>query len=225
MLLDFAGWTNAAWDHKDPCAEEWRAIHHRLDEAGLGSYIEDYLSRLRELESRRPSVGGDHRRFDEVRSYREAVARLSLAAVTAVAMNADSLEEGIHATRFDCDVGTLFRILMQCQIIDDVLDYPADRSASLPSFLTASALLPQAVELTAGAARSYGASLERSSARAVLPLRMALMVVTAVTKLVVRLFPLWNVTFARRAGPHDGGRHGAGMFRRWIGRRTTTSAR
>ena len=43
------------------------------------------------------------------------------------------------------------------------------------------------MELTAKAARSYAASRERSSGDGVFPLRMALCVVTAVTKLVVRV--------------------------------------
>ena len=81
----------------------------------------------------------------------------------------------------------LFRIVMQCQIIDDVLDYTEDVSAGLPSFLTASASLPQAMELTAKAARSYAASPGCSSGDGVFPLRMALCVCTALTKLVVRV--------------------------------------
>ena len=186
-FLDFQACTNAAWDGKDLCEAEYQAMRQRLEKAGLGSWIEEYLGRLRELERRRPSIGGDHRRFDEVRSYREAVARLSLATVTAIALNGERLEEGIRATHCDGDVETLFRIAMQCQIIDDVLDYTEDLSAGLPSFLTASASLPQAMALTARAARSYAASPERASGNGVFPLRMALCVVTAVTKLVVRV--------------------------------------
>ena len=53
-----------------------------------GLCVEEYLGRLRDLESRRPSIGGDHRRFDEVRLYREGVARLSLATAAAIALNA-----------------------------------------------------------------------------------------------------------------------------------------
>ena len=93
-FLDFQACTNAAWDHKDLCEAEYQAIRQRLEKAGLGSWIEEYLGRLRELERRRPSIGGDHRRFDEVRSYREAVARLSLATVTAIALNARAPRRG-----------------------------------------------------------------------------------------------------------------------------------
>jgi hypothetical protein len=185
-FLDFQACTNAAWDGKDLCAAEYQALQQRLENAGLRLWVEGYLGQLRELEIRRPPIGGDHRRFDEVRSYREAVVRLSLATITAIALNAGRLDDGIQATHCDGDVATLFRMAMQCQIIDDVLDYAEDVSAGLPSFLTASASLPQAMELTARAARHY-ASHERSSGSGVFPLRMALRVVTAVTKLVVRV--------------------------------------
>jgi hypothetical protein len=184
IFLDFQACTNAAVDHKCFPEAEYRSIRQRLERAGLGSWIEEYVGRLRELEARRPSIGGDHRRFDEVRSYREAVARLSLATVTAIALDAEDLEEGIRATRDDGDVEALFRIAMQCQIIDDVVDHAEDLSAGLPSFLTASASLPHAMAWTAGAARSYGA-VRKSNA--VLPLRVALRAVTAVTTLVVRI--------------------------------------
>jgi hypothetical protein len=186
-FLDFQACTNAAWDHKNLCEAEYQAIRQRLEKAGMGLYIEQSLSQLRELERRRPSIGGDHRRFDEVRSYREGVARLSLATVTAIALNGECLEKEIRATQCDSDLETLFRIVMQCQIIDDVLDYTEDVSGGLPSFLTASASLPQAMELTAKAARCYAASPEGSSGNGLFPLRTALFVVTAVTKLVVRV--------------------------------------
>lgn len=187
MLLDFQACTNAVWDRKTFCEVEYRAIRRRLENAGLGLCIEEYLTQLRELETRRPPIGGDHRRFDEVRSYREAVARLSLATVVAVALDAECCDEEIGTTHCDNDVEALFRIVMQCQIIDDVVDYAEDQSAGLPSFLTACASLPQAIELTARAARYYGAKCKRSSDNGVFPIRLALRVCTAVTTLIVRV--------------------------------------
>ena len=186
-FLDFQACTNAAWDRKDLCEAQYRAVRQRLEKAGLGVWIEEYLGRLRELERRRPSLNGDQRRFDEVRSYREAVVRLSLATVIAIALNVERLDEEILATHCDNDVETLYRIVMQCQIIDDVVDYTEDVSAGLPSFLTASGSLPEAMELTARAVRSYAESRQLSSGHGMFPLRMALGVVTAVTKLVVRV--------------------------------------
>jgi hypothetical protein len=186
-FLDFQGCTNAAWDRKDLCDAEFQAIRQRLERAGLGLCVQAYLGRLRELESRRPPIAGDRRRFDEVRSYREGVARLSIATAAAIALNAVCPEEEIRTAERDTDVDTLFRILMQCQIIDDVMDYREDLTAGLPSFLTASRSLPQAIELTAQAARDYAAAGRRASGNAVFPLRVALSIFTAVTKLVIRV--------------------------------------
>ena len=130
---------------------------------------------------------GSRRRFEDVRAYREAVARLSLATIAAIGLNAQCLEDGLRGTYCDGDVAALFRMAMQCQIIDDVVDYKRDLAAGLPSFLTASASLSQAMALTAEAARSYGASREGSAQGTVLPLEAALHVLTAVTRLVVAL--------------------------------------
>jgi hypothetical protein len=182
-FLDFQACTNAKWDRKQLCAAEYQALRQRLEKAGLGVWVTEYLNRLGELETRRPPVGGDRRRFDDVRLYREAVARLSLATITAIALNAECLEDAIQSTYCESDVAVLFRMAMQCQIIDDVVDYGEDLSARLPSFLTASASLAQAIALTTDAARSYGA--RRRSGGDVFPLEAALHVLTAVTTLVV----------------------------------------
>ena len=193
MFLDFQAGTNAVWDRKDLCATDYRVLQQRLERAGLGVWITEYLGRLRELETQRPSTGGDLRRCDETRSYREAVARLSLATVAAIALDAASDEEGIRATQNDSDVSVLFRMAMQSQIIDDVVDYRKDLSAGLPSFLTASASLPQAVASTAEAARSYGGSRGRSAEGGAFPLEAALFLLTGVTRLAVAV--------AERNGP------------------------
>jgi hypothetical protein len=184
-FLDFQACTNAVWDGKPLCAEEYRAQRQRLEKAGLGPWIAEYAVRLRELETRRPPVGGDRRRFDAVRSYREAVVRLSLATITAIALDAESLDEGIRATHGDGDVAALFQMSMQCQIIDDVVDYEEDVSAGLPSFLTASASLPHALSWTGEAARAYALVPGHSAVRRVWPVRVALHLVTTVTTLVL----------------------------------------
>jgi len=184
-LLDFQSCTNAVWDGKPVHAEEHQAQRQCLETAGLGPWIEDYALRLRELEIRRPPVGGDRRRFDAVRSYREAVARLSLATIAAVALDADDLDEGLRLTHHDGDVAALFRMAMQCQIVDDVVDYREDLSAGLPSFLTASASLPLALSWSAEASRSYALLPAHAAGRSVLPMRVALRLVTAVARLAI----------------------------------------
>lgn len=183
MLLDFQACTNAVWDDKHLCMTGYEMLRRRLVRAGLESRIEIYLNRLRELESRRPSIAGDSRRFDEVRSYREDVVRLSLETIISFALDTECLEHECPISDSGGDVEVLFRIAMQCQIIDDVVDYAGDRAAGLPGFLTACASLPQSLELTAGAARRYGR--ERCQGRGILPLRMALQVCTAMTSLAL----------------------------------------
>ena len=185
-FLDFQAGTNAVWDGKVMCAPEYGALRQRLERDGLGVWITEYLNRLRELETRRPSIRGDLQRFEDVRKYREAVARLSLATITAIALDAESLDEGIRATYGDNDVAALFRMAMQCQIIDDVIDYREDLAAGLPSFLTASASLTEAIALTADAVRFYAPrAVGLQEEAGVFPLEAALHVLTPVTRLVV----------------------------------------
>jgi hypothetical protein len=185
-VLDFQAATNAIWDGKDRDNGDYVAMRLRLETAGVGPWVEGYVSRLGALESRRPPVGGDQRRFDDVRKYREAVARLSLATVIGIALHTRSLDETVLATHRDADLAALFGIVMQFQIMDDVLDREEDMDAGLPSFLTACASLPQTRILTARAARSYGTSQAYSAAHIWWPLRLALWLLTAAAMLVIR---------------------------------------
>lgn len=182
MFLDFEGCANAAWDHKALRQAEYDAMRQQLEQAGLGPCIGTYLVRLRELEEQRPPIGGDRRRFGEVRAYREGVARLSMATAAAIALTDECREVKISSAYGDRDVDTLYRILMQCQVIDDVVDYEDDRAAGLPSFLTALTSLPQGLELTTAAVERYAAG-----SKGLLPMRVALAVITWMTKLVVAL--------------------------------------
>jgi hypothetical protein len=194
MFLDFEASTNAAWDAKAFCKDEHASTGRQLEADGLGPYLEEYTSRLQELESRRPSIGGAYRHFAAVRQYREEVVRLSLAAAAAVAFNSRSIEEELRAIERDTDLAAHFQIALQCQVIDDILDYPEDLSAGLPSFLTATALLPLSMDLTAGAERSYGTS------QAAFPVQMALRLVTVLTMTVLFLADIYFWTNAGRAG-------------------------
>lgn len=96
------------------------------------------------------------------------------------------------------DLKILFRIAMQCQIIDDVLDYSKDMSAGLPSFLTAAKSLPQAMELTRLAALGYADDRDLPRTGDVFPLRSALVLVSTCTKLVLFLGRLRQRTRAGR---------------------------
>jgi len=186
-LLDFGACANAVFDNKNCCWHEWCNTLQLLEEAGLRSLVVEYLRRLADLECRRPLPGGDCRRFEIVALYRKAVVRLSLGMVATTANGNQCLDEGIRATYCDADLNILFRIVMQCQIIDDVLDYSTDMSTGLPSFLTACNSLPQAFELTRLAALGYADDGDVPRTAHVFPLRSALFLVSTCTRLAIVL--------------------------------------
>ena len=198
-LLDFGGCANAAFDNKAYCGKEFHTTLQRLDRAGIRSSLVEFLQRLRELERSRPLPGGDYRQFHAVRSYREAVVRLSLGMVATTALGYESLEDGIVATYSDDGLEILLRIVMQCQIIDDVLDYSRDSSAGLPSFLTASQSLPQSFNLTRLAALGYADDRNLTRSGDMFCLRLALIVVSTCTKWVIAV-DRWS----RRVHPYRG---------------------
>ena len=186
-MLDFGACANAAFDNKNCCRHEYGKTLQLLEEAGIRSSVVEYLRKLRDLESRRPLPGGDYWQFQKVGLYREAVVRLSLGMVATTTNGKHSLDEGIRAIRREDDLNILFRIVMQCQIIDDVLDYSKDMSAGLPSFLTAFKSLSQAFELTRLAAIGYANDRDLSRTGDVFPLRSALFLISTCTKLVIVL--------------------------------------
>jgi hypothetical protein len=184
ILLDFQACMNAAWDDKPYRTSEWQALRGRLEACGLAMWVEEYLERLRYLETARPRVGGGVQRFDGVRAYREAVVRLSLATVAGVALNMGHVDEAIEATEADGDLAALVDLAMQCQVIDDVLDYREDAASGLPSFMTA-APLAQALESTTRVVQSHGR--DRTSTRAIRPFRLARCALTVVAAASVRV--------------------------------------
>ena len=187
VCLDFEAAANAAFDNKDSRRNEFRTTRKLLEDAGMTASVTEFTSRLRELETHRPSPGGDHEQFEKVKSYREAVVRLSLGMLATTTFGLRSIDDEIRATQSDDELNLLFRIAMQCQIIDDVLDYSKDASAGLPSFLTASASLPQALELTREATLGYAEVQELRHTAETFPLRLALSAVSDYARLVINL--------------------------------------
>ena len=181
-LLDFGACANAAFDGKKFCPQEFHRTRQLLEDAGFGSTAEEYWQRIQELERRRPCPGGNRVQFQRVRTYREDVVQLSLGVLTTTVFGLDCLDDGIQAIRAERDLAIVFGIVMQCQIIDDVVDYPKDAAAGLPSFLTAPESLGQAFELTRQAARCYANDQGLPRSGDVLPLRLALFAVSAVAK-------------------------------------------
>ena len=120
-------------------------------------------------------------------SKSEDVVQLSLGMLTSTVFGLDCLDDGIQAVRAERDLAIVFGIVMQCQVIDDVVDYSKDAAAGLPSFLTAPESLGQAFELTSQAARGYANDQGLPRSGEVLPLRLALFGVSAVAKLLITL--------------------------------------
>ncbi len=187
VCLDFEAAANAAFDNKSSCGNEFRTTRKLLEAAGMSASLTEFTRRLEELETNRPSPGGDHGQFEKVKSYREAVVRLSLSMLATTAFGHRSIEDEIRATQSDAELNILFRIAMQCQIIDDVLDYSKDAIVGLPSFLTAAASLPQALELTHEAALGYANIQDLRHTSEAFPLRLALSAVSDCARLVIAL--------------------------------------
>jgi hypothetical protein len=97
------------------------------------------------------------------------------------------IEAGVRATYSDDDLKILFRIVMQCQIIDDILDYSKDMSAGLPSFLTASDSLSEALKLARQAALDYADNRNLPRSGNIFPLRIALFVGSTSARLMLRV--------------------------------------
>ncbi len=189
LFLNFQGCANAEWDDKPLSRMSYATLRAQLTAEGLGPCIDAYLDHLRTLESSRPAVGGDEDRFDEIRQYREAVARLSVQTAAAIALAPPESRRAVTSADCDgdCDVDLLARILVQCQAIDDVMDYDADMAAGLPSFLTACGSVGQALDLTGRAVANYGTVHGYGREAPLLPFRVALRACTWLTRLVVRM--------------------------------------
>ena len=184
-LLDFGACMNAIFDGKEYSRKEFELTRQILDEAGLHSIVEAVLRRLSDLEGRRPSPFGDHHQFHDARSYREAVARLWLGTLAATAAGSACIEAGIRATYDDDVLEILFRIVMQCQVIDDVLDYSRDASTGLPGFLTALASLPDAIDRTYQASCEYAHHRDLPRLDDVPSLRTALALASICARLMI----------------------------------------
>ena len=187
VLLDFGATVNAAFDGKSYSQDEFRRTRKLLDAAGLNKTVADYWTKLQELELRRPSAFGDRLQCRKVQLYREDVVRLSLGVLTATTFGYANVDEGVHAVRTDVDLQMLYRIVMQLQIIDDVMDFAKDNAKRLPGFLTASESLQESFQLTQHATRSYAITEGAIQTESLLPLRIALFVVSAITRLLVTL--------------------------------------
>ena len=187
-LLDLGALMNARLDQKRFDERDYDVLQDKLTAAGLAELADDYLARLHAIEQCRPQPDGNNQRHREVVSYRESVIRISLAAVVSISFDCDRIDEGLDAILGDDDLQLVFKIVMLIQVIDDVLDYKKDAAAGLPSFLTASASLSNAFDLTRQAIQRYRDIGELSLSDSVLPFRIALCAGTVGTRWLLTCF-------------------------------------
>jgi hypothetical protein len=186
-LLDFGACANDYFDDHEFSRQEYRATRRLLHRAPAGVAVNEYWRRLRELENRRPSPGGDAGQHRQTQAYRESVVRLSLGMIAATTLGNLTIEDGIRATHREEELEMLYRIVMLCQIIDDFMDFAADMDHGLPSFLTAHASPLAASSLTSAAATRYADRGGLPSSPHVFPFRVALWGVSVLAKVVILL--------------------------------------
>lgn len=155
VLLDHAACLNRFYDEKGFSQQEYLATKKQLASAGIQQLAEVYRTWLRCLEQQRPAIGAESWEFHQARRYREEVVELSLALLSAQVFERASLDESLASLNREEDMQLLLRIVMQCQVIDDVLDYRTDHFAGLPSFLTTSQTIAQGLAQTRRASRGY----------------------------------------------------------------------
>lgn len=194
-LLDLGAWMNADLDGKPRRSADCQNALHELNSAGYKELVSDYLQGLRELETGRPRLLSQNIQFTEVRNYREAVVKLSLGVLAVVALgetpghySTKCLRDSVDAIDQDPDLNLLFRLAMQCQILDDLWDYSADLARRLPSFLTTTQSLRDALQSTAQTSRCYRIRSTRTGeAEERFSFTVALFGTSAVTSFVIKL--------------------------------------
>lgn len=184
-LLDFGAYANDYYDGKQFSFEKYQMTRRLLKAHDSELVVREYLHCLRELEKQRPATGGDDRRHFQAQLYREAVVRLSLGMLAAASLEEMTVEEGIEATHQAADLELLYRIVMLCQVIDDVIDYRQDADAGLPGLMTSHATLDRALKLTSRAAKRYADQRSLSASPALFPFRLALWGVATLTRITL----------------------------------------
>ncbi len=198
-LLDFGACANDFFDDDDFSHREYRTTRRLLEGARSRVAVNEYVHRLRDLENRRPSPGGDAGRHRKVQAYREAVVGLSLGMIAATALDELTIEDGVRAMHHDEDLETLYRIVMLCQIIDDVVDFKADTDGGLPSFLTAHASASESLALTSEAAARYADRRGQPSSPHLVPFRAALLLVSCLAETAL-VFGRWRLRLRATGG-------------------------
>ena len=79
----------------------------------------------------------------------------------------------------------VFKTVMQCQIIDDVIDWKKDERLGLPSFVTATHSQEQSLAMTRQAAAGYADTKRRARMEEALPFEIGLRIVSVCARLTI----------------------------------------
>jgi hypothetical protein len=188
-ILDFAAAVNSDLDCKAFDSDAYRANRSQIDSAGFGAVVDDFLHRLRELESRGQQIVKGSHACDNARVYRESVVRLNLALLAVIVFDLQCLNDGMNCT-YDQNFEILFKSIMQMQIIDDIIDYRDDVCAGLPGFLTVSEL-QTALPKTAQAWQTYRSYDQGTVSEVYCPFRFSLACTSLITKAAIQ-FAYWK---------------------------------
>lgn len=183
-VLDLAACVNSAVDGKRFDSSAYKYNRVCIERAGVGKLIDDFVVRLGEIEVRSRRMVQGSQACENARVYREAVVRLNMGVLAAVAFDLRSLDEGINCTHHQ-NISLLLKIVMLMQVIDDILDYRDDLAKGLPSFLTM-VELPDSLQQVTFAVDAYSNYEESRSTEGCYPFRLALGCVGKITWLAVK---------------------------------------
>lgn len=186
--LDLGACVNCLVDSKsskcnpDP-TKEVRTKLKELRENGHGPLACAYLRKLKSFEYDRLAPDDTPDVFSQTLRYREDVVRLSLGALATITNVSSDLSAGMRITQDDEAVSVLFCIVMQCPILDDVLDYRRDQALGLPTFLSAGASEGFPLGRTLQALKAYAGTTHQIRSGHMLFLTAALVAATNFARL------------------------------------------
>ena len=111
-------------------------------------------------------------------------------------------------TAGEADMDMLFRLVMLCQITDDIMDVAVDTRRGVPSFLTAMDVKSDSLSRTYLAAGHYARNDQTSQLSRLFPFRIAVATVFRVASAVLayrrRLLNRHHTRIVRRDSPDSG---------------------
>lgn len=124
QACDFGSLRDEYYDERKFDRTEYRSLRNALRQVAPAAATALYILELRKAERGRPAISGG---ADATREYREAVIRVSLEWMRAIA------GVSVDSARFD----SMTNLVCLMQLVDDLLDWKDDQADSCPSYVTA----------------------------------------------------------------------------------------